>query len=75
MELKLINDQGQASATLQASDAIFGREYNEALIHQLVVAYQANARSGNRAQKDRADVRHSTKRPWRQKVRVVRVPV
>ena len=37
MELKLLNEQGQASATLQASDALFGREYNEALIHQVVV--------------------------------------
>ena len=53
MELKLINDQGQSSATLTASDALFARDYNEALIHQIVVAYQANARSGNRAQKDR----------------------
>ncbi|MFA9440059.1 MAG: 50S ribosomal protein L4 [Rhodocyclaceae bacterium] len=67
MELKLINDQGQAASTVQASDALFGREYNEALIHQLVVAYQANARSGNRAQKDREQVKHTTKKPWRQK--------
>ncbi|MDP5238272.1 50S ribosomal protein L4 [Uliginosibacterium sp. 31-16] len=67
MELKLINDQGQASATIQASDALFGREYSEALIHQLVVAYQANGRSGNRAQKDRGEVKHSTKKPFRQK--------
>ncbi|MFT3736073.1 MAG: 50S ribosomal protein L4 [Rhodocyclaceae bacterium] len=67
MELKLINDQGAAASTLQASDALFGREYNEALIHQLVVAYQANARSGNRAQKDRGEVSHTTKKPFRQK--------
>jgi len=67
MELKLINDQGQASATVQASDAVFGREYNEALVHQLVTAYQANARSGDRAQKDRGEVKHSTKKPFRQK--------
>jgi large subunit ribosomal protein L4 len=67
MELKLINEQGEAAATLQASDALFGRDYNEALVHQIVVAYQANARSGNRAQKDRGTVRHSTKKPWRQK--------
>ncbi len=67
MELKLINDQGQASATMQASDAVFGREYNEALVHQLVVAYQANARSGNRAQKDRGEVKHTTHKPFRQK--------
>ena len=68
MELKLINEQGQPSATLSASDALFGRDYNEALVHQLVVAYQANARSGNRAQKDREQVKHSTKKPFRQKV-------
>lgn len=67
MELKLINDQGQAASTLQASDALFGRDYNEALVHQIVVAYQANARSGNRAQKDRGQVKHSTKKPFRQK--------
>jgi len=67
MELKLINEQGQPSATLSASDALFGRDYNEALVHQLVVVYQANARSGNRAQKDREQVKHSTKKPFRQK--------
>ena len=67
MELKLINEQGQPSATLSASDALFGRDYNQALVHQVVVAYQANARSGNRAQKDREQVHHSTKKPFRQK--------
>lgn len=67
MELKLIDDQGQASAVVQASDVVFGREYNEALVHQLVVAYQANARSGDRAQKDRGEVKHTTKKPFRQK--------
>lgn len=67
MELKLINDQGQPAATLNASDSLFARDYNEALVHQVVVAYQANARSGNRAQKDREQVKHSTKKPFRQK--------
>ena len=67
MELKIINEQGQAGAAISVSDSLFGREYNEALVHQLVVAYQANARSGNRAQMTRAEVRHSTKKPWRQK--------
>jgi large subunit ribosomal protein L4 len=67
MELKLINEQGQEASRLEASDTLFGREYNEALVHQVLVAYQANARSGNRAQKDRHDVRHTTKKPWRQK--------
>lgn len=67
MELKLINDQGQQAATISASDVLFARDYNEALVHQVVVAYQANARSGNRAQLTRAEVRHSTKKPFRQK--------
>lgn len=67
MELKLINENGQESSRIEASDVLFGREYNEALIHQVLVAYQANARSGDRAQKDRHDVRHTTKKPWRQK--------
>jgi len=66
MDLKLLNEQGQA-ATFAAPDTVFGRDYNEALVHQIVVAYQANARSGNRAQKDRAEVKHTTKKPWRQK--------
>ena len=66
MELKLIGEKG-AAGTIEAPDAVFGRRYNEALVHQLVVAYQANARLGTRMQKDRGDVRHSTKKPWRQK--------
>jgi large subunit ribosomal protein L4 len=67
MELKLLNEQGQPAAKVEAPDTIFGRDFNEPLVHQVVVAYQANARSGNRAQKDRSEVRHSTKKPWRQK--------
>ena len=67
MELKLIDAQGQAAATMTASDALFGRDFNEALVHQVVVAYQANARAGNRKQKDREEVHHSTKKPFRQK--------
>ncbi len=67
MELKVLNDKGQATATLPAPQALFGRDYNEALVHQIVVAYQANARLGTRAQKDRSEVRHSTRKPWRQK--------
>ena len=66
MELKLINEKG-AAGTMAAKDEIFGRDFNEALIHQLVVAYEANARLGTRKQKDRGEVRHSTKKPWRQK--------
>lgn len=67
MELKVIDAKGQVSGSLNASDALFAREYNEALVHQLVTAFLANARSGNRAQKTRAEVKHSTKKPWRQK--------
>ncbi len=67
MELKVINDKGEALAPVPASEQLFGREYNEALVHQVVVAYHANGRSGTRAQKDRGNVRHSTKKPWRQK--------
>lgn len=67
MELKVIDAKGQVSGSLSVSDALFAREYNEALVHQLVNAYLVNARSGNRAQKTRAEVKHSTKKPWRQK--------
>ena len=67
MELKVINDKGEAQATVAASETLFGRAYNEALIHQVVVAYHANGRSGTRQQKTRSEVRHSTKKPWRQK--------
>ena len=67
MELNVLNEQGQESAKLAASDTVFGREYNEALVHQLVVAYQANVRQGTRAQLNRRDVHHTTKKPWRQK--------
>lgn len=67
MQVELLNDQGQAASTVEVPDTLFGRDYNESLIHQLVVAYQANARQGTRAQKDRATVKHSTKKPFRQK--------
>ncbi len=67
MELKVINEKGEALAPVAASEALFGRTYNEALVHQVVVAYHANGRAGTRAQKDRGVVRHSTKKPWRQK--------
>src|SRR6266705_550139 len=67
MDLKLINDTGKPAATLSASDALFAREYNEALIHQVVAAFQANARGGNRAQKSRGQVNKSHKKPWAQK--------
>ena len=67
MELKVINDKGEAQATVPASETLFGRAFNEALIHQVVVAFHANGRSGTRQQKTRSEVRHSTRKPWRQK--------
>ncbi len=67
MELKLINDKGQATASVKASDELFGRDYNESLVHQVVTAYMANARLGTRAQKGRSDIAKSTRKPWRQK--------
>lgn len=67
MDLKLINEQGQDAGAVSAADSLFGREYNEALVHQVVTAYMANGRQGDRAQLTRAEVRHSTKKPFRQK--------
>ena len=67
MELNLVNEQGQETAKVPASDAVFTRQYNEALVHQLVVAYMANARQGTRAQLNREFVHHTTKKPFRQK--------
>ncbi|MFY9346234.1 MAG: 50S ribosomal protein L4 [Orrella sp.] len=67
MDIKLLADNGTSAETFSAPDTVFARDYNEALIHQVVIAYQANARSGNRQQKDRSEVRHSTKKPFKQK--------
>lgn len=66
MELKMVAEKGSAG-TFNAPDALFGREYNEALVHQIVVAYQANARLGTRKQKERGEIAKSTRKPWRQK--------
>ena len=67
MQIELLNEQGQAAAKYDAPETLFGRDYNEDLVHQIVVAYQANARQGTRAQKDREQVKHSTKKPFKQK--------
>jgi large subunit ribosomal protein L4 len=67
MQVELLNDQGQVASKLDVADGVFGRDYNEDLVHQVVVAYQANARQGTRAQKDRQQVHHSTKKPFKQK--------
>jgi large subunit ribosomal protein L4 len=55
------------SGSVEVSEAAFGREYNEALVHQVVVAHMAGARQGSRAQKTRAEVRGGGRKPWRQK--------
>jgi large subunit ribosomal protein L4 len=67
MDLDLIDDKGQKASTVAASDALFGHDYNEALIHQIVTAYQANARQGTRAQKGRSEINKSHRKPWNQK--------
>jgi large subunit ribosomal protein L4 len=67
MELQIIDDKGRPSSKLAASDQLFARAYNEALVHQLVTAYLANGRAGTRNQKDRGEVNKSKKKPWRQK--------
>lgn len=67
MELKVINENGKPTAMVAASDTAFGREYNEALVHQVLTAFLANARQGTRAQKARGEVNKSNKKPWRQK--------
>jgi large subunit ribosomal protein L4 len=67
MDLTLIDDKGQPTAKLSASDALFGQAFNEALVHQVVTAYMANGRQGTRAQKERGDVNKSKKKPWKQK--------
>ena len=67
MQLELLNDQGQGASKLDVPETVFGRAYNEDLVHQIVVAYRANGRQGTRAQKDREQVRHSTKKPFKQK--------
>jgi len=66
MKLKLVNKTAQAGE-LQVSDATFAREFNEALVHQVVVAYQAAGRAGTKRQLSKAEVRGGGKKPWRQK--------
>ncbi|AAV82755.1 50S ribosomal protein L4 [Idiomarina loihiensis] len=63
MELTLKDAKG----ALEVSEATFGREFNEALVHQVVVAYAAGARQGTKAQKTRSEVAGGGKKPWRQK--------
>jgi large subunit ribosomal protein L4 len=68
MDIKLVDNKGKASTKkVKASDAIFAADFKESLVHQLVVSYMANARVATRAQKTRAEVKHSTRKPFRQK--------
>lgn len=66
MKLKLVNGSA-GSSEVQVSDATFGRDFNEALVHQVVTAYLAGGRAGTKAQKTRAEVRGGGKKPWSQK--------
>ena len=67
MELNLSVPGDNAKGALEVSETAFGREFNEALVHQVVVAYMSAARAGTRAQKNRAAVSGGGKKPWRQK--------
>jgi len=67
MKLELLNEQGKAASQVDAPETVFGRDFNEDLIHQIIVAYRANGRQGTRAQKDREQVRHTTAKPFKQK--------
>ena len=66
MELN-VQALGGAGGSVQVSDAVFGTEYKEALVHQVVTAYMAGARAGTKAQKTRSEVSGGGKKPWRQK--------
>jgi large subunit ribosomal protein L4 len=63
MKLKSVNGE----STLQVSEATFGRKFNEALVHQVIIAYRAAGRAGTKAQKSRAEVRGGGRKPWAQK--------
>ncbi|SMF96775.1 large subunit ribosomal protein L4 [Methylomagnum ishizawai] len=62
-----IPSASNSESALAVSDAVFGVQYNEALVHQLVVAYMAGGRSGTKGQKTRSDVSGGGAKPWRQK--------
>ena len=67
MQLELLNEQGQATAKVEAPDTVFARDYNEALVHQVVTAYMAGGRSGTKRQLSKAEVRGGGIKPWKQK--------
>jgi len=66
LQVPAINDQDSATA-VDVAEQVFGQEFNETLVHQLVVKYQAGARAGTKAQKNRSAVRGGGIKPWRQK--------
>ena len=67
MELNLVATGGSKAGAVTLSDAVFGKDFNEALVHQVVTAYLAGARQGTVAQKTRSDVSGGGTKPWRQK--------
>jgi len=67
MELRLISEKKKGSASLTVPDSLFNRDYNEALVHQIITSYLSNARSATRAQKGRSDIAKSNHKPWKQK--------
>ena len=67
MELTVINGKGKKAGTVKVSDSTFGKDFNEALVHQVITAYQAGTRAGTRAQKNRSAVSGGGTKPWRQK--------
>ena len=67
MQVKVFNTKAQEVGKTELNDAVFGVEYNEALIHQAVVAYQANQRQGTKCTLTRSEVRGGGRKPWRQK--------
>ena len=67
MNVTVLNISGEEVGTLKLSDEVFKQEYNEGLIHQVVVAYLANLRQGTKSTLTRSEVRGHAKKPWRQK--------
>ena len=67
MELKFLDKKGVLKESRKVLETVFSRSYSEPLVHQVVESYRSNARGGNRAQKDRSQVKFSTRKPWKQK--------
>ncbi len=67
MQVKVFNTKAAEVGTLELSDAVFGCDYNEPLIHQSVVTYLANQRQGTKSALTRTEVRGGGIKPWRQK--------